>query len=178
MKTENRALLKKNNLKFLIFTFSFLIFSACGYKPVSHYTQHTIQAPLYLKVNLSSKEPDSGVSLKDTLRQAIVHRLGVSVTTETTAPSKLMVSYDAVSYTALGYDTNGYVERYRVNVTTQFTLTTKGSTIQRSIKTTHEADVTPSALESSRAKREAIKACTQKAVDQFVAFMAARSIKK
>ncbi len=175
---ENRPALFTIHYSLFISMLAMLLLTACGYKPVSHYTKQTIQAPLYLKVKLSSKEPDSGVSLKDTLRQAIVHRLGVAVTTETTAPSKLMVSYDAVSYTALGYDTNGYVERYRVNVTTQFTLTTKGDTIQRSIKTTHEADVTPSALESSRAKREAIKACTQKAVDQFVAFIAARSIRK
>jgi hypothetical protein len=103
--------------------------------------------------------------------------LGVSTTTKSSASSRLIVSYNHISYTALGYDSNGYVERYRVNVSTRFDLTTQGRHISRVIKTTQEADVTPSALESSRAKREAIKACTEKAVDQFVAFIAAESVK-
>jgi len=173
-----RGLLKKNILPFLIVTFSFLMLTACGYKPVSHYTKQTIAVPLYLKVKLSNKEPDSGVSLRDVMHQTIVHRLGVSVTTDASVSSRLIVSYNTISYTALGYDSNGYVERYRVNVTTRFDLTTQGRRISRAIKTTQEADVTPSALESSRAKREAIKACTEKAVDQFVAFIAAQSAHK
>jgi len=178
MKTKNRALSKKSILKFFIFHFSFFILVACGYKPVSHYTAHSIQPPLYLQVTLSSKEPDSGISLKDSLRQAIIHRLAIPVTTQRNAPSKLIVNYNHISYTALSYDANGYVERYRVNVVTQFDLTSGKTHTQRKITTTHEADVTPNALESSYAKEEAIKACTQKAVDQFIAFIAARSIRK
>jgi hypothetical protein len=178
MKIQNRVLPKNHRLKLLLFGFSFFMFIACGYKPVSHYTKQTIASPLYLKVKLSHKEPDSGVALQDTLKKAIVHRLGVATTTsEDAASSRLMVTYDQISYTALGYDANGYVERYRVNVTTVFHLLSPGNQLQRKITTTHEADVTPSALESSRAKQRAIQSCTQKAVDQFVAFMAAKSVK-
>jgi outer membrane lipopolysaccharide assembly protein LptE/RlpB len=164
-------------IRYSLFILATMLLTACGYKPVSHSTKQTITAPLYLKVKLSNKEPDSGISLRDTLYQAIIYRLGVSTTTNSSASSRLIVSYNHISYTALGYDSNGYVERYRVNVSTRFDLTTQGRHISRVIKTTQEADVTPSALESSRAKREAIKACTEKAVDQFVAFIAAESVK-
>jgi len=175
---ENRPALFTIHYSLFISMVAMLLLTACGYKPVSHYTKQSIQSPLYLKVKLSKKEPDSGISLRDALRQAIIHRLGVSVTTESHAVSKLIVSYEDISYTALSYDSNGYVERYRVNVTTVFDLKAKTDHFRRAIKTTHEADVTPSALESSKAKRDAIQACTEKAVDQFVAFVAARSIKK
>jgi len=177
MKWENKRSLKKNILRLLLFNVSFFLLTACGYKPVSHYTKQTIAAPLYLEVKLSSKEPDSGLFLKDALRDALIHRLGIRVTSASTAPSQMKVTYDAITYTALGYDANGYVERYRVNMVTTFDLKTKGRVFVRKLHTTHEADVSPSALESSRAKQEAIKACSQKAVDQFVAFMAAQSVK-
>ncbi len=178
MKTENRALLKKNILKFFILHSLFFILVACGYKPVSHYTRQTIASPLYLQVVLSKKEPDSGLVLTDTLRTAIRYRLKIPTTSSVdTAASRLKVHYDKISYTALAYDENGYVERYRVNMVTTFLLQTEKGITRREIHTTHEADVTPSALASSRAKEEAIKACSLKAVDQFVAYLASVSVK-
>ncbi len=150
---------------------------SCGYKPISHYTTTTIHQPLYLEVKLSSKEPDAGVFLKDELYSAIVNRLGVRVTSLQNATSRLRVSYDDIAYTALGYDEAGYVERYRVNMVTSFILKNGDKTVKRKIKTTHEANITPSAIESSRAKQKAIEECTKKAVDQFVAFMAANSVR-
>ncbi|NKQ40755.1 MAG: hypothetical protein HF962_04210 [Sulfurovum sp.] len=163
--------------KILSITISALLLSACGYKPVSHYTSAMVVEPLYLVVKLSSKEPDTGLFLKDELRKAIAHRLGIRTSKDEEAPSRLIVLYNNISYTALGYDTDGYVERYRVNMTTEFRFKSEKEEFVKKIITSHEADVTQSALESSRAKQEAIKESTKKAVDIFVAFMAAKAVK-
>ncbi len=175
---QTRGFFTRYILKFLIFSFSFFILSACGYKPVSHYTRVLIQNPLYLEVTLSRKDPDSGVFLKDAMREAVQYRLGHRISSDPHLPNRLHVSYRVVSFDALSYDTNGYVARYRVNLETHFDLLAEGKHIVRKIYTTHEADVTPSALESSKAKREAIKACAVKAVDQFIAFTATYAVQR
>ena len=112
------------------------------------------------------------------MREALQYRLGNRVTDDVQAPDRLNVSYRVVSLLALGYDVNGYVERYRVNLETSFDLLTGGRHLHKTIRTTHEADVTPSALKSSHAKRAAIKACAVKAVDQFIAFVASHAAKE
>ena len=155
-----------------------LLLASCGYKPVSHYTQRLFIRPLYLQVILSRKDPDSGVFLKDAMREAVIHRLGGQITDNVGASDRLDITYKVLSFDALGYDTHGYVERYRVNLKTYFDLIVGGKHIQRMILTTHEADVTPSALESSKLKREAIRACAVKAVDQFIAFLASHETHK
>lgn len=168
----------KSHFRYVLYALlSMSMFTACGYKPVSHYTSKSIVQPLYLELKISSREPDGGVFIKDALRQAIIYRLGVKTSSKQASKSKLTIKYDNISYTALGYDSNGYVERYRVNMITQYHLESDNQIIDRKIKTTYEADVSPSALESSKAKQEAIKACAKKAVDQFIAFIAAYSLK-
>ena len=104
-------------------------------------------------------------------------RLGSSVTTDKQSINRLSVSYENITYTALSYDINGYVSRYRTNVTTIFDLKSTNKNLTRRIVTTHEADINPSALESSRIKRESIQECSKKAIDQFVAYISAASTK-
>ena len=159
-------------------TFLLWMLQACGYKPVSHYTRQFFSQPLYLEVSLSRKDPDSGVFLKDAMREAVRYRLGSQLTENPQAGGYLKISYGVVSFDALSYDTSGYVERYRVNLETYFDLRTSGRHIVRKIRTTHEADVTPSALSSSKAKREAIKACAVKVVDQFIAYVVSHEARK
>jgi len=153
-----------------------LLLVSCGYKPVSHHTRRVITEPLYIAVKISKKDPENGVLLQDEVKKMLIRRLSVRVTRDSGAASRLRVSYDEISYTALSYDINGYVSRYRANVTTLFELKTPTGTTTKHIKTTHEADVNPSAIESSRAKRAAIKECSKKALDQFVAYIASKSI--
>ena len=154
------------------FTLAALLLVSCGYKPVSHTTRQLFSEPIYLEVSLSKKDPDSGVFLTDAMREAVRYRLRGKLSEDPHSATQLKVSYRVVSFAALGYDSHGYVERYRVNLETRFSLLSKQKHIVQTIHTTNEADVTPSALQSSKAKREAIKACALKAVDQFVAFVA------
>jgi len=173
----NKSKLEKNRLKlftihYSLFTLAVLLLVSCGYKPVSHYTRQLFSEPFYLEVSLSQKDPDSGVFLTDAMREAVRYRLGGQLSEDPHSVAHLKVSYRVVSFDALGYDPYGYVERYRVNLETRFDLLSKQKHIIRTIHTTHEADVTPSALHSSKAKREAIKACADKAVEQFIAFVA------
>jgi len=183
MRAEYKSLLGKNGLKRVmthntLLTLAALLLVSCGYKPVSHYARQRFSQPLYLEVSLSKKDPDSGVFLKDAMREAVRYRLGSRLTENPRADAHLKISYRVASFDALGYDTNGYVERYRVNLVTRFELLSKGEQTVRTIRTSHEADVTPSALRSSKAKREAIKACAVKAVDQFIAFVASHEAQK
>ena len=167
----------KNMIVFL-YASVLLLLSACGYKPVSHYAGQIFSEPLYLEVSLSKKDPDSGVFLTDAMHEAVRYRLGGRLSEDPQAAAHLKVSYRVVSFDALGYDSNGYVERYRVNLKTRFELSTRNKKIVRTIHTTQEADVTPSALSASKAKREAIRACAVKAVDQFIAFLASHEAYK
>ena len=183
MRIHTKSQFEKNTLKrftthYSLLTLAVFLLVSCGYKPVSHYTRQLFSQPLYLEVSLSRKDPDSGVFLKDAMREAVRYRLGSQLTENPQTGEHLKISYRVVSFDALGYDTNGYVERYRVNLETRFDLQTSSRHIVRKMRTTHEADVTPSALSSSKTKREAIKACAVKAVDQFIAYVVSHEARK
>ena len=173
-----RNRLKLFTIHYSLFTLAALLLVSCGYKPVSYATRQLFSEPMYLEVSLSKKDPDSGVFLTDAMREAVRYRLRGHLSEDPHSATQLKVSYRVVSFAALGYDSHGYVERYRVNLETRFALLSKQKHIVQTIHTTNEADVTPSALHSSRAKREAIKACALKAVDQFIAFVASHEIQQ
>jgi len=164
------------NVRISVVVIALLWLAGCGYRPVSHMSRSLFSQPLYLEVTLSRKNPESGLFLTDAMREAVRYRLAGKLTDDPQADERLKVSYRVVSLDALGYDTHGYVERYRVKLETHFDLLRQKKHLVATIQTIEEADVTPSALESSSAKREAIKSCAVKAVDQFIAFVAAKSM--
>jgi len=161
----------------IVLFLSLFIFVGCGYRPVAHYTYQTATKKTYLKVVVDRREPHNALLLRDELRRVMHDRLGISVSYDSSLKERLIVSYDHISYKVLGYDIDGYVDRYRAYITLHFRYHRDGKLIVKDITTFHEADITRSGVASSRIKQDAIWRATQKGVDQFVAYIASRRVR-
>jgi len=161
----------------IILFLSLFIFVGCGYRPVAHYTYQTATKKTYLKVVVDRREPHNALLLRDELRRVMHDRLGISVSYDSTLKERLTVSYDQISYKVLGYDADGYVDRYKVYTTLHFRYHRDDKLIVRDITAFHEADITRSGVASSRIKQDAIWKASQKALDQFIAYIASRRVR-
>jgi len=160
--------------KFIIISLV-LVFTACGYKPLSVYDTSG-ENPIFLSVKLNKVEPNNALLLRDKLRETLLHRLGIKVSNDSKLKESLLVSYDHISYHALGYDDDGYISRYRANITLHFNYTSLGKSFSKDISAFHEADISKSGVATRRIKQDAIWQASQKAIDQFIAYFASRRL--
>ena len=147
--------------RIIIFLSLFLVVG-CGYRPISQQTQALSEKPISLIVKVDKKEPSTALLIRDRLHRLLPHRLGIKVSNSTHLHDKLTVSYDQISYKVLGYDADGYVDRYKVYTTLHFRYHRDGKLIVRDITAFHEADITRSGVASSRIKQDAIWKASQK----------------
>jgi hypothetical protein len=84
------------------------------------------------------------------------------------------MSYSGTYFRPLSYE-NGYVTRYRAYTRVRFKMITKDGVINKNINTSYEADIQDSALTSSAIRIEAIRKGLEKAMDEFLAYVSARS---
>jgi len=151
-----------------------VMISACGYKPSSHVIKQMFSDTVYVEVVVDRVEPENAPFIKDELNRMVYTRFKGRVVPKEQAQSQLHVSYEGSSFTPLSYD-NGYVTRYRVNIRVKFDMLTKQGRITKTISTVHEADILPSSLYSSALRTEAIRKGLEKAIDEFMAYVSAKS---
>jgi len=93
-----------------------LSLSACGYKPSSKYARSVIGSKINTQVTISAIDPQNTVLIKDAVDSAIVEVFHASLTDKAHADTTLSFSLTPPSYTAIQYDTNGYVIAYRATI--------------------------------------------------------------
>lgn len=175
MKQIEKSFLKKNLHKFLIFNFSLLIFTACGYKPSSHMIKNTFSESVYVEVVVDRVEPENAPFLKDEMNRIVYTRFKGRVTSKEMAQNQIRVTYGGTTFTPIVYE-DGYVTRYRANVSVRFDMITKQGKESKVITTTHEADVHASSLYSSTLRTEAIRKALEKALDEYLAYVSAKGV--
>jgi len=176
MKKINKSFLKKSLLALLITNFSLLIFTACGYKPSSQVIKNTFEDSVYVEVIADRAEPENAPFIKDEMNRLIYTRFKGRVTSKEQAGSQIRISYAGSSFTPLAYDQNGYVTRYRANIRVRFDMITKKGRLKKNITAIHEADIHASSLTSSTLRTEAIRKGLEKAMDEFMAYVSAKSV--
>lgn len=151
-----------------------LLLTACGYKPSSHYIQNTFDDKVYVEVVVDRAEPENAPYIKDEMNRLVYTRFKGRVTSKEEAGSSIRISYNGSTFTPLAYE-NGYVTRYRANVRVNFDMMTKEGRIRKKINAVVESDIHASSLASSKLRTEAIRFGMEKALDEFLAYVSARS---
>lgn len=162
-------------MRIFLMTLGVLLFTACGYKPSSHYIKQIFTDTVYVEVKVDAIEPENAPFIKDEMNRLVYTRFKGRVASKEEAESKIYVNYRGTSYTPLAYE-NGYVTRYRADIRVNFKMDTKEGRISKNIHSRVESDIQASSLTSSTLRTEAIKVGLAKALDEFIGYVSARGL--
>lgn len=162
-------------MRLVLLTMGVLFFTACGYKPSSHYIKHIFADSVYVEVAVDAIEPENAPFIKDEMNRLIYARFKGHVTSKEQAGSKIYVNYKGTSYAPLAYE-DGYVTRYRADIRVNFRMETKEGVITKRISSRVESDIQASSLTSSTLRIEAMRIGLAKALDEFVSYVSAKGL--
>ena len=170
----NRYFFTKGIGRSFMFMIAFLMLTACAYQPSSHVIKNLFEDSVYVEVEVDRAEPENAPFVKDEMHRIVYNRFKGHIVPKDQAQSQIYMSYSGTYFRPLSYE-NGYVTRYSANTRVRFKMVTKDGVITKNINTVYEADIQDSALTSSALKIEAIRKGLEKAMDEFLAYVSARS---
>ncbi len=162
-------------MHYSLFTLIALLLVSCGYKPSSQFIRNTFSDAVYVEVEVDRAEPENAPFIKDEMNRLIYTRFKGRVTSKEQAESQIYVSYRGTTFEGIAYE-DGYVTRYRARVRVKFDMITKKGRLRKNISAIHEADIHASSLTSSTLRTEAIRKGLEKALDEFMAYISAKSV--
>ncbi len=162
-------------IHYSLFTLIALLLVSCGYKPSSQVIRNTFSDAVYVEVEVDRAEPENAPFIKDEMNRLIYTRFKGRVTSKEQAESQIYVSYRGTTFEGIAYE-DGYVTRYRARVRVNFNMVTKKGKFSKNIYAIHEADIHASSLASSSLRTEAIRKGLEKALDEFMAYISAKSV--
>ncbi|MEA3456803.1 MAG: LPS assembly lipoprotein LptE [Campylobacterota bacterium] len=164
----------------LLAIIALFVMGGCGYKPSSHYIKNVFDDTVYVEVIVSRSEPENAAYVKDALNRMIIARFGGKVVPKAQAESVIIASYNGTTFSPIGYDSNGYITRYRAKVRVKFDIKTTKSrkNLRRSITGIVEENIGASSTLSSNLRIEAIRTGMARALDQFLAYVSSQGALK
>ena len=162
-------------IHYSLFTLIALLLVSCGYKPSSQVIKNTFAESVYVEVIVDRVEPENAPFIKDEMNRLIYTRFKGQVTSKEQAESQIRVTYRGTTFYPLAYE-DGYVTRYRARVRVKFDMITKKGRLRKNISAIHEANIHASSLTSSTLRTEAIRKGLEKALDEFMAYISAKSV--
>ena len=150
-----------------------MILTGCGYKSAAHYAQSVVGESVSTEVLISMEDPQNTVIIKDAVNTAVITKFRTSLTSKNASQTHLKIQISSVSFSPLRYDTNGYVTTYRTTVSMGITRRTLDKTHTYSTSGMYDFDIEPNAIISDQARFNAISLSAQKAIDSFIAKIAA-----
>jgi hypothetical protein len=162
----------------MAFPLSLLLLAGCGYRPTSHAVKPVLDESVSTKIIISMEDPDNTVFLKDALDEAVVNRFRTRLTDKEHAQSHLEIALRSVKFIPIRYDTNGYIIAYRAVVMLDIVRTKGERTRNYHTRGSYQFTIEPNAIISDLVRFEAIKFGSEKALDSFVAQVAAEGAKR
>jgi hypothetical protein len=159
-------------MKFWILS-ALILFSGCGYQPASHYAKSVVGESVSTEVVVRMEDPQNTVIIKDAVDTAVITKFRTSLVPKNSAQTHLIISIGSVSFSPLRYDTNGYVITYRTTVSMNIRRIREGKSALYSTVGMYDFEIEPNAIISDQARFEAIRQGGQKAIDAFIAKVAA-----
>jgi Lipopolysaccharide-assembly len=154
---------------------SALIFlGGCGYQPASHLAKNILGDSVSTEVVISMEDPQNTVIIKDAIDSAVITKFRTSLVSRNVSKTHLKISIGSVSFSPLRYDTNGYVITYRTTVSMSISRMMDEKTTNYATHGTYDFDIAPNAIISDQSRFQAISQGAQKALDAFVAQIAAQ----
>lgn len=159
---------------FITICFSLLIaLWGCGYKPSAGYAKNVMGERVSTQVVISMKDPENSVIIKDAVDSAVIRRFGASLSERSRADSHLLIAIQSVAFSPLQYDEDGLVVAYRTTVMLNIVRSGNEAEKTYSAKGMYDFAIKPNAIISDQARFEAIRYSAEKAIDSFVARIAA-----
>lgn len=157
----------------LILLLAALLLAGCGYRPTSRAVKSAVGESVSTQVIISMQDPDNTVLLKDALNEAAVNRFRTRLTDRRHAQSHLVIALRTIKFIPIRYDTNGYVISYRAIVTLVIDRTSGAEQKRYVSQGSYQFTIEPNAVISDIVRYDAIRFGAQKALDGFVAEVAA-----
>ncbi len=150
-----------------------MMFTGCGYVSAAHYAQSVVGESVSTEVLISAEDPQNTVIIKDAVDTAVITKFRTSLTSKNASQTHLKIKISSVSFSPLRYDTNGYVVTYRTTVSMKVDRITLEKSHAYSTSGMYDFDIEPNAIISDQARFNAISLSAQKAIDVFIAQIAA-----
>lgn len=160
--------------------------AGCGYRPIASISKEVFSDSVYVNVKIDKKEPKNSVWITDAVKEGMVSRLGLALSSDESAPTKIDVFINSLNYSALSYDEFGYITAYKVTLSLSFKTVLKDGTIiekntsgehdfsvSRKLKDTRFAD----SVISDTERFEAIKEASKEAFDEYISYLAIIGLK-
>ncbi len=132
---------------------------------------------VYVEVIVDRAEPENAPFVKDEMNRLVYTRFKGRIVPKAQAESQIRIAYSGSTFTPLAYE-DGYVTRYRANIKVRFDMITKKGRMTKNISTIFESDIQASSLASSTLRTEAIRKGLEKALDEFLAYVSAKSVSR
>jgi len=154
------------------------LLSGCGYLPSSKEARKVMGESVSTKVIISMTDPENTVVLKDALDEAVIRRFQTNLRHKKNAQTHLDIALQSVNFSALQYDENGYVISYRTTINLSITRITASFTKRYSAVGNFDFTINPNAIITDQQRFEAISKSATKALDSFVAQVAAEGTRQ
>ena len=167
---------------FVLFTFTISFsFLGCGYKPSSYYAKEELSGNVFVNVLVNLEDPKNTVLVKDSINQILIQKLDSQlVTKESLADVVMNLTVNSVQMDVLQYDTSGYNKLYKATINIKIAYFKKSENKRKSFTLEGEYDfsVDNGTTISDSQRFEAIKAASDKALEEFISKVAVSSHKK
>lgn len=150
-----------------------VLFAGCGYKSAAHYAQSVVGESVSTEVLISMEDPQNTVIIKDAVNTAVITKFRTPLTSKNASQTHLKIRIASVGFSPLRYDTNGYVTTYRTTVSMHIDRKTQEKIHSYNASGMYDFDIEPNAIISDQARFNAISMGAQKAIDVFIAQVAA-----
>ncbi|MGB0990639.1 MAG: LPS assembly lipoprotein LptE [Halarcobacter ebronensis] len=166
----------KNSLLVLLIVF---VFTACGYKPSSHYAKRQLDGSIYVNLIINLEDPRNAVIIKDAMHELIVHRLDSKlVFDKNLADTILDVKLNSVGMQELQDDEDGYNNLYRAIVSINVAYEKDGRKKSFSVSGDYEFSINKGATITDSKRFEAIRNAANKALEEVISKLAVQSFEK
>lgn len=159
-------------MKILIYIFV-LIFSGCGYYPISYYAEQSIGKNIYVDTKINLSDPENAVIAKDALNQAIIDRFQSNLTTKEKATTIISMEILSIDIYSIADDLDGFSIFHRASVVIQFTYKDKkGSMKHFSNSGSYDFSIEALSTITEDKRFDAISKACMRAIDRFIAQVA------
>ncbi len=172
-------------MKYFWSFFIIVMITACGYKPMAHYTRDVLGKNIHVEVSIDRKDPKNSVLIKDAVNESVITKLGARLSSKAKADTELFVKIGSTSFSAILYNQKGYVTAYKATVSLSIKYITKDGRSE-SFSTTGEYDFpiaenddgTTNSVISDSNRFNAIKFASLDALNEFVSKIATKGMMK
>lgn len=159
-------------MKSIILAFVLVVFTSCGYKPVSKMSRNVLGERVYADVKISIKDPENSVLLKDALLEAVVSRFGSTLVKKSYAHTLINVVMKSIKFKPIIYDKNGYVTSYKAKVVLKIDTIFNNDKKQTYLANgEYDFTIEANSIISDSKRFEAIENSSLDALDEYIAYI-------